>query len=83
MLFINRHSFLVTGVLAIIFAGLLSAALGVSAIGTGVIVCVVVGGFVFTFYRMGAGGSSHTRSQPVLDLIGGGTSVLVMFQIAY
>lgn len=83
MVFINRHSFLVTGIMAIVLAGLLAAALGVSAIGIGLIVFVVVGAFVLALHWMGAGRSSHTRSQPVLDLIGDGTPVLLMFQSAY
>lgn len=82
MVFINRHSFLLAGVMGVVLASLLSALLRFSVISLGVILIVILV-FVLLFNRMGAGGSSHKRSQPVLDLIGHGLPVLLMFQSAY
>ncbi len=82
MLFINRHSFLLAGVMGVFLASLLSASLGFSALRL-LLIMVVILGFVFLYRRMGAGPSSHRSSQPVLDLIGAGKPVLLMFQSAY
>jgi hypothetical protein len=83
MLFINRHSFLLTGVLSVVLAGMLSAVLGLPLTSLILVIAVVVILFALSFYRMGAGGSSLTHSKPVLELIGNGHPVLLEFQSAY
>lgn len=82
MLFINRHSFLLTGAMGVVLAGILSAVLGFSLVSL-ILVIVVILLFTLSFHRMGAGRSSHTHSRPVLDLIGAGRPVLLEFQSAY
>jgi len=83
MLFINRHSFLLTGVLSVVAAGILSAVLGLPLASLILVLAVVVILFALSFYRMGAGASSLTHSKSVLDLIGNGHPVLLEFQSAY
>lgn len=82
MLFINRHSFLLMGAMGVVLAGILSAVLGFSLVSL-ILVIVVIFLFAVSFYRMGAGRSSHTHSKPVLELVESGQPVLLEFQSAY
>jgi len=82
MLFINRHSFVLAGMMGVVLAGTLSALLGFSILGLGLVIIVILV-FAFAFHRMGAGRSSLIRSKPVLELIGSGQPVLLEFQSAY
>jgi hypothetical protein len=82
MRFINRHSFLLVGAMAVALVSLMAARLGFSALSLGLVVAVIIG-FTLLFRGLGAGRSSHSRPQPVLAAIGGGTPVLLMFQSAY
>jgi len=82
MLFINRHSFLLAGVMGVVLASILSAVLGFSLVGL-ILVIVVILLFALSFYRMGAGRSSLTCSKPVLELIGSGQPVLLEYQSTY
>jgi hypothetical protein len=82
MLFVNRYSFLLAGAMVVIIASIFSALLGFSIVGLALVVVAILGSTAL-FRQLGAGRSSHAHSQPVLDLIGAGQPVLLMFQSAY
>jgi hypothetical protein len=82
MVFINRHSFFVTGGLAVLAAFALAAIEGLTALWLGLVALVVIA-FIVLFRWVGPGGGSHGKDRAVLDLIGNGKPVLLEFQSAY
>jgi hypothetical protein len=80
--FVNRHSLLMVGAGAL---GLLALATWSAGLGIWVIPLALAAalGLAFAFSRLGPGRSTHRDVQAVLDQIGRGLPVLLLFQSAY
>lgn len=82
MLFINRHSFLLVGILATVAAGLVGLRGGLSAGGLTLVVATILI-MVLLFWRFNAGASSVPRNLVLQQLFEGPLPTLVELQSPY